>query len=96
MDENQPVSYVMRGSEGSGTGGEGSGQRSPSLPGSTSPMHGGGAQFSASFPSGGSGSPDPRHEHPSGTYSPDILGEESRKRPLSRTSSTDSLEVHIL
>ena len=98
IDENQPVSYVMRGSEGSATGGDGSGQGSPHLPGNTSPMHGGNASFS-SYPSAGSGSPDPRHEHPGGSYSPEMLGGEggeSRKRPYSRTSSTDSLEVKPL
>ena len=96
IDENQPVSYVMRGSEGPVTGGDGSGQGSPHLTGNASPMHGGNASFSSSYPSRGSGSPDPRHEHPGGTYNPEMLGgeeRESRKRPFSRTSSTDSLEV---
>ena len=96
IDENQPVSYVMRGSEGTpGAGGDGSEQGSPHLPRNTSPMHGGGAPYSSSYP-GGVNSPDPRHEHPGGSYSPELMGgdgAENRKRPYSRTSSTDSLEV---
>ena len=87
----------MRGSAGStGAGGDGTGEGSPHLPGSSSPLPGGGVPF---YPGGGA---DPRHEHPGGAYSPELPGggggdgPDSRKRPYSRTSSTDSLEVSVL
>ncbi len=93
------MSYVVRGSSGElvPSGGD-PGRRGGS--GSPGPVgHGSTAPFSGSYSGGGGTETDPRLEHPGATaYSPGSGGDlgdggENRKRPYSRTSSTESLEV---